>query len=103
MKRIKRKYTRHELDGVQLKPFKAVALILPPETIEADIAGIVTAGIPSKVPYYQVRDFSFDDLPLSIRQGVENTIKLRKRLGLPDDSKERKEKAIRMFRGDRLR
>ena len=49
------------------------------------------------------KEFSFNDLPLSIRAQVENTIKMRERLRLPDDSRERKAMAIKMFRGDRLR
>jgi len=50
-----------------------------------------------------VSEFSFNDLPLSRRVGVEYTIKMRKRLKLPDDSKERRELAVKMFRGDRPR
>lgn len=48
-------------------------------------------------------EFTFKDLPLSLRMQVESVIKWRKAKGLPDDSEERKEKAIKMFRGDRPR
>ncbi len=86
MKRTKRKYTR--------KP-KPDA----PQSISSPIveeSSIIPQGEVVKV-------FTFNDLPLSIRTQVENTIKMRARLHLPDDSKERKERAIKMFRGDRPR
>ncbi len=47
--------------------------------------------------------FKFSDLPLRLRTQIESIIKMRKRVGLPDDSKERKEAAIKYFRGDRPR
>ena len=50
-----------------------------------------------------VKAFSFNDLPLSVRMQIENTIKMRERLGLPDDSEERRVLAVRYFRGDRPR
>ena len=80
MKRTKRKYTRKP-DVLQSNSTKEESSIIP-----------------------QVEKvFTFNDLPLSIRTQVENTIKMRKRLGLPDDSRERRLVAIKYFRGDRLR
>ena len=90
MKRTKRKYTRKpKQDAPQSisSPIKEESSIIP--------------QVVSATPY--VKGFTFDDLPLSIRAQVENTIKMRKRLGLPDDSKERKALAIKYFRGDRPR
>ena len=95
MKRTKRKYTRRKIiqppisNGEMLKSSGIggeSGIILPTEDIK-----------PSKTP------FTFKDLPLSLRMQVESAIRMRKRLGLFDDSKERKEKAIRNFRGDRPR
>ena len=83
----KRKYTRHEkvLDAPQ-----------------SDSTGIdKETGV--IVPIVDNQGFSFNDLPLSIRTQVENTIKMRERLRLPDDPRDRKAMAIKMFRGDRLR
>jgi hypothetical protein len=42
--------------------------------------------------------FTFEDLPLSIRIGVERTIETRKLRGLFDDSKERKQRALEYWR-----
>lgn len=106
MKRAKRKYTRRpKQDAPQSKSslLKTVDLVLPPETINADMSGVTTDGIPSQLPYYQEREFTFNDLPLSRRMQVESIIKARKRLGLPDDSKERRLLAVKYFRGDRPR
>jgi hypothetical protein len=47
--------------------------------------------------------FTFDDLPLSVRTQVERDILYRKRLNLFDDSKERKERAVKYFLGDEPR
>ena len=89
MKRTKRKYTRK-------------ATTTP---IESKSRGIETED--SAIPQLDIVEptvsFSFTDLPLSVRLGVENTIKLRVRLKLPDDSVERKAQAIKMFRGDKAR
>jgi hypothetical protein len=49
------------------------------------------------------KGFTFDDLPLSIRTQVERDILYRKRLNLFDDSKERKERAVKYFLGDEPR
>jgi len=47
--------------------------------------------------------FSFNDLPLNIQVGVDRIIEMRKCAGLFDDSVERKQRAIRYFRGSGLR
>ena len=87
MRKVKRKYTRRE--------------VTQPPVSNSEISQ--NSGIGgqsgSKIP----TAFSFNDLPLSIRTSVENTIKMRKRLGLSDDSKERKERAVQYFKGDRPR
>ena len=89
MKRTKRKYTRHLLE-------------VKPDALESKSSGVdeVTGVI---LPPVANSGFSFNDLPFSIRMQVENIIKMRERLKLPDDSKERKLLAIRYFRGDRPR
>ena len=82
MKKVKRKYTRKpEQDAPQS--------VIEPIKEESS----------SKIPIA----FSFKDLPISLRMEIEAIIKWRKLYGLPDDSKERKEKAIKYFRGDRPR
>ena len=91
MKRTKRKYTR--------KP-DAPQSISSPSKEESSIVDRVTGEI-AKVK--SDSGFSFNDLPLSLRIQVENTIKMRNKLGLPDDSQDRKERAIKYFRGDRPR
>mgnify|MGYP001575989296 CR=1 FL=1 len=88
MKRTKRKYTRRTTP------------------VESKSSGIETGGntiTPPEVIEPTVKAFSFEDLPLSIRMRVENTLKVRKRLKLPDDSVERKVQAIEMFRGVKVR
>ena len=101
MKRTKRKYTRKpKFDALGLisSPTKGESsAILPPDkdALWDDRAGESVMDT--------VKEFSFNDLPLSIKTQVENTIKMRERLGLPDDYKERKALAIKYFRGDRPR
>jgi hypothetical protein len=51
----------------------------------------------------EYKEFTFEDLPLSVRVGVENNIAYRKKLNLPDDSKERKQRAVQYFLGDKPR
>ena len=90
MRKVKRKYTRKPTpDALQSNssPVKEESSIIPQV----------------KVVSPAVKAFSFNDLPLSIRTQVENTIKMRKRLGLPDDSRERRLLAIKYFKGDRPR
>lgn len=97
MKRTKRKYTRHE-KVVEPNP-DALQSISSPSEGESSTVDRVTGEItPVKVD-----KFSYNDLPLSIRVGVEQTLAYRKKLGLNDDSVERKERAIKYFRGDRPR
>jgi hypothetical protein len=92
MKKVKRKYTRKVVPD-------APESISTPVQEERSIVDRATGEVIVK----HDGSFSFNDLPLSIRAGVERTIKYRERLKLPDDSKERKELAVRMFRGDRPR
>ncbi len=98
MKRTKRKYTRH------VKPIEPipdnVQSISSPIKEESSTVDRVTGEVTEVKPDSR---FSFNDLPLSIRMQVERIIKMHKRLGLPDDSKERKERAVRYFRGGRPR
>ncbi len=82
MKKVKRKYTR--------KPKQDT-----PQSISSPTKEESNIIMPS--------EFSFNDLPFSLRMQVESIIKARKRLGLPDDSKERKERTVKYFKGDRLR
>jgi hypothetical protein len=82
MKKVKRKYTR-----------KPTQVALQSITATTEVASDTL--IPVK--------FGFDDLPASIRTQAENIIAWRKKKGLPDDSKERKELAVKYFVGDRLR
>jgi hypothetical protein len=75
-----------------------------PKTAPRLVRGVVgeqsnTTILPDK----EVVPFSFDDLPLSIRMQVERIIAYRKAHNLPDDSKERKEQAVKMFKGDKPR
>ena len=104
MKRTKRKYTRKVLpDALQStrKPIKEESsIILPLEVLAADYNGDVDVIFDGKMI---AKAFAFNDLPLSTRTQVENTIKMRKRLGLSDDSEERRVFAVRYFRGDRPR
>jgi len=82
MKRTKRKYTRKvKLDALE-----------PISSPVKEESGIIVSPT-----------FSFNDLPLSIRTQVESIIRWRKLKGLPDDSKDRKELAIKYFKGDRPR
>ena len=91
MKRTKRKYT--------LKP-----KLDAPESIPGPVKDESHISIPPDREGNPVLDsFTFNDLPFSIRNRVEAVIKMRKGLRLPDDSKDRKEMAIKMFRGDRPR
>ena len=83
MKRTRRKYTR--------KP--------KPDALEP-ISGPVKEEGGSQIP---PNEFSFNDLPLSIRMRVEDVIRFRKARGLPDDTEDRKALAVKMFRGDRPR
>lgn len=46
----------------------------------------------------ELKPFTFEDLPLSIRIGVENIITYRENLKLPDDSKERKQRALNYYK-----
>ena len=88
-----RKYTRKNVQS-KSSPVKEVSSIIPHVDIETgEITAIREDGV----------RFAFNDLPLSIRTGVERIIAYRKKLGLLDDSKERKAKAIRYFRGDKPR
>ena len=89
MKRTKRKYTRK-------------APTTPVESSRGDLKA-ESSTIPQPDNIQSSDGFSFNDLPLSVRVGVEKTIKLSKRLKLPDDSEERKSRAIKMFRGDKAR
>ena len=90
----KRKYTRKVIPGaVQSKS----------STVEEGVSTIPHVDEKTGEILQSSKDFkfSFSDLPSSIQGQVEAIIKMRKGLGLPDDSKERKERAIRMYRGDR--
>ena len=107
MKRIKRKYTRKpKPDALQSKssPIKEESSVLP-RMESVSISGGIPKGVdlPDTTTSSSHKEFVYIDLPFSIRQGVENSIEMRKRVGLPDDSKERKERAIKYFRGDRPR
>jgi hypothetical protein len=76
---MKRKYTRHAPQS-NSEPIKE----------ESGISTLV-----------KDRPVTFEDLPLSVRASVERTIAYRKRLALPDDSKERKQRAVEYFVGPR--
>jgi len=123
-KKVKRKYTRHE-KVAEPKPDALVpisrqselqsstspikeesSIILPIEVYSAPYEGkedILIGGQLIQGTDSRDKIFTFDDLPLSLRGQVEFILSYRKRLGLPDDSKERKSQAIKMFRGDRPR
>lgn len=51
----------------------------------------------------EVKSFGFKDLPLSLRMVVERETKLRERLKKPLEIKEREERMVRWFRGDKER
>ncbi len=101
MKRTKRKYTRKatitpvesKSSGIETEG-SAMDYKKNPVILESHLEGIADGTI---------KPFTFEDLPLSVRMGVENAIKLRTRLKLPDNSEERKAQAIKYFRGDRPR
>ncbi len=42
-------------------------------------------------------DVSYESLPSSVRSGIEKVLAYRKRLNLPDDSVERKAKAVKYY------
>lgn len=86
-KKVKRKYT------------KKIATEPVSDSVKEESSTILQPG---KVDT-PVSEFSFNDLPLSIQTYVNGIIKNRKARGLPDDSKEQKERAIKYFRGDRPR
>ena len=98
MKKIKRKYTHR---AVKIAT-EAVSDSVKEESsiIGGEITPIKSEIIPSQGGE---SEFSFEDLPLSTRTYVEGIIKYRKLKGLLDDSKIRKERAIKYFRGDRPR
>lgn len=85
-RKVKRKYTRKAAPGA----------LESPTSPAKEESGTIPQG-------EVVKAFSFDDLPLSIKMQVESAIKYRKAKGLPDDSRERKDNAIKYFRGDRPR
>ena len=99
MKRTKRKYIRKpDAPESVSSPVKGErSIILPLKVLTADYNGDVDVIIDGKMI---AKAFTFDDLPLSIRTQVGNTIKARAMLHLPDDSKERRLLAIKYFRGD---
>ncbi len=107
MKRTKRKYTRKatttpvesKSSGIE----QGSKVIVPIEANTHDLVGQTIVYDSDKTVTRCISEFSFEDLPLSLRMQVENTLKMRKRLGLPDDEKERKAQIIKMFRGDRAR
>ncbi len=90
-KKVKRKYTREPKQD-------ALESISSPVKEESSIVDRITGEITEIKP-----TFTYDNLPMGIRVGVDRAIKLRARLHLPDDSKERKQRAVRYFRGDRPR
>ena len=104
MKRIKRKYTRKAtttpVESTRNGTEQEASVIT-----QVSLSGGIPEGmvLPDSVTTSTGGEFTYADLPLSVRMGVENTIKLRARLHLPDDSKERKAQAIKMFRGDKVR
>ena len=93
MRRTKRKYTRRKF----IQPPVSNSETLKSSGIEGG-SGIILPTEDIKPP-----KFTFKDLPLSLRMQVESAIRMRKRLGLSDDSRERIERVIRNFRGDRPR
>ena len=104
MKRTKRKYTRK----ATTTPVESKSSGIESEgkvIAQVSLSGGIPEGmiLPDSVTTSTGGEFTYIDLPLSVRMGVENTIKLRARLHLPDDSVERKSRAIKMFRGDRPR
>ena len=82
VKKVKRKYTRHE---------KAVETVT--DGVRLDY-GVVDGATGVIIPIKGNGGFTFEDLPLSIQADIEHIIAYRKRLNLPDDSKERKQRAI---------
>ncbi len=90
MKKVKRKYVR-KVSQIVTEPVS--------DSVKGG-SSIIGAGGEILSPK---SEFSFEDLPLSTRTFVERVIKYRKARGLPDDSKIRKERAIKYFRGDRPR
>ncbi len=110
MKRTKRKYTRKattgEIPNTGFEKWKSDYTDPSIVSEESKSSGIETEGSTITLPEViepTVKAFSYDDLPLSIRMSVESQLAYRKRLGLPDDSKERKAQAIKYFRGDKVR
>lgn len=45
----------------------------------------------------EIEGVKYEDLPLDTRKGIEKAVAYRKSLGLPDDTEDRKEKAIKYF------
>ncbi len=91
MKKVKRKYTRHnKIEPIQNAPQSQTSIVKEESSIVDRVTGEIVV----------VKRFTEDDLPLSIQVQIERDIALRKRLNLPDDSKERKERAVRYFRGE---
>ena len=106
MKRTKRKYTRKATTTpVESKstPIEVVSSPIPQDTITVSLLNAETGELTTGTVQVGDHEFTYTDLPLSLRIQIESAIKYRKRLGLFDDSVERKSQAIRMFRGDRAR
>lgn len=92
MKRTKRKYTR-KVPTPQADSVKEESVTI----------SHVTGEITTDTAQVGKTQFSYTDLPLSVRVTVEKAIAYRKAKGLSDDSKERKLQAVKYFRGDRPR
>ena len=89
MKRTKRKYTRKVKSEVVPDSVQSISTPLKEEinTETGEIPKILTKAL------------SYDDLPISTRTRIEAYIEFRKKMNLPDDSKERRERAVKLFRG----
>ena len=72
-------------------------------SVETPIKDIIpephlTRALDILVPNNTPKVTTFEDLPLSEQKGIERILTYRHNLGLPDDSIERKQKAVNYFR-----
>ncbi len=104
MKRTKRKYTR-----------KATTTPVESKSSGIGVEGSVIAQVslsggipdsmvlPDSVTTSTEGEFTFVDLPLSLRMQIDSVTKTRARAHLPDNIKERTEQTIKWFKGDKPR
>ncbi len=106
MRKVKRKYTRKIAPEPISDSVKEESNIIPQAgEVAVTVGGIMELGaeLANFEEWVLNKPFTFNDLPLSVQTYVNGIIKNRKARGLPDDSKMRKERAIKYFRGDKPR